>query len=404
MTAALEIASQGFCVYLIEKEAELGGNMKKIYYTLGCDDTQINLKELIDSITKNENIRVYTSANIERIEGYIGNFKTTFKQNGESKTLEHGIIIVATGANQYQPKEYMYGKDPRVLTTLEFEGKLMNEKIDAKTIVMLQCVGSRDETWQSCSRVCCSNAIANALKIKEKYPEINVYILYKDIRTYGFREDYYTEAARQGVTFIRYYDDEKPEVSIKGGKLEVKLKEAFIDEEVILHPDLFIISAGIRPNPDNESLAKMLKVPLSKDGFFLEAHMKLRPVDFATDGIFLCGLAHGPKFIDENISQALGAASRACTILSKDFIESEAVIAVVDEAKCRGCGRCEEECEFKAPKLIEKDGMLVSQINEALCKGCGKCAVLCCNRAIVMRHFSSLQIATMIHSILEVSA
>jgi heterodisulfide reductase subunit A len=403
MTAALEIASHGFEVHLLEKEKELGGNMKNIHYTLGCDDVQARLAGLIDAVRKNEKIHVYTSASIKNVEGYVGNFKTTFLHSGETKTVEHGVVIVAVGAKQYHPTEYMYGKDPRVLTTLEFEGKLMKEGTKAKSIVMVQCVGSRDENWPNCSRVCCSNAIANALKVKEKSPETNIYILYKDIHTYGFREDYYTEAARRGVTFIRYYDEHTPVVGVdpNNGKLEVRVLDAFIDEEILLTPDLFIISAGTRPNEDNAILAQMLKVPLSKDGFFLEAHTKLRPLDFATDGVFLCGLAHAPKFIDENISQALGAAARAITILSKDSLEGEAVIAVVDEELCRGCGKCEEICEFKAPKLIEKGGRLVSQINEALCKGCGKCSVVCCNKSISMRHFKAEQLNAMIEAALE---
>jgi heterodisulfide reductase subunit A len=244
--------------------------------------------------------------------------------------------------------------------------------------------------------------VKNALKLKELNPDANIYILYKDMRTYGFREIFYEEAARSGIVFIRYYDDAKPEVKLDSGQLSVSVFDHFIGENIDMNPDLLVLSTATIPSPDNEKIAKMLKVPLSKDGFFLEAHMKLRPLDFATEGVFLCGLAHSPKFLEECISQAKGTVSRAATLLAKKFFEANAVISVVDELKCRGCGECVDICEFGAPELIEDDnGKKHSKINEALCKGCGACAPGCCNNAIITKHFKNDQIHTMIDSAVE---
>jgi heterodisulfide reductase subunit A len=260
-------------------------------------------------------------------------------------------------------------------------------------------VGSRTKERTYCSRVCCSETIKNAIKMKELDPDSDIYILFKDMRTYGFREIFYDEAASKGIKFIRYYDDSQPKVDKKGDDVFVNVFDHFLGEEIEISPDLVVLSTATIPSSDNEKIAKMLKVPLSKDGFFLEAHMKLRPLDFATEGIFLCGLAHSPKFLEECISQAKGTVSRAATILSKKFFEANAVISVVDEIKCRACGECVEICKFGAPSLVEdENGVLHSKIIEALCKGCGACAASCCNNAISVKHFKNDQIATMIES------
>ncbi|MEM3526181.1 MAG: FAD-dependent oxidoreductase, partial [Candidatus Jordarchaeaceae archaeon] len=397
--AALELAEQGFEVHLVEREKQLGGNLRRIRFLLNGEDPSKKLNELIEKVKRNGKIHVYTCAEIKSVEGYIGNFKTTICLNGERKEIQHGVIIVATGANEYKPKEYFYGEDERVVTQLELEKLLADGKVNANTIVMIQCVGSRNSEHPSCSRVCCTNAIKNALKIKETNPKTEVYILYKDIRTYGFREKYYQEALRKGVIFIRYDDEHKPEVT-KNGKLKVLVRDPILKKKILIEPDLLVLSAGISPNPDNKNLGQILKVPLSKEGFFLEAHMKLRPVDFATDGIFLCGLAQSPKFIDESISQACGAAARAITILSRGVLEIEGTIAKVDETLCAACKICVSICESGAAQIVEKNGKRVSNIIEALCKGCGLCSAACPSGAITIEHFTDKQILAQIRAVL----
>ncbi len=402
MVAALDLAEHGFEANIIEKEKELGGNLKHLHYMLNGEDLQAFLKETIEKVNSNDKIHVYTNSTINNIEGCVGDFKTTITQNGSESVIKHGVVLVATGGKSYEPTEYLFGQDGRIITQLDFEDKLSLGKVDVKTVVMIQCVGSRNSHRTYCSRVCCSEAVKNALKLKELNPNATVYILYKDMRTYGFRELYYEEAAKKGIIFIRYYDDSMPEVDIKDGMLKLCVKDHFIGETIQMNPDLLVLSTATIPSPDNEKIAKMLKVPLSKDGFFLEAHMKLRPLDFATEGIYLCGLAHSPKFLEECISQAKGAVSRATTILSNKFFEANAVISVVDENKCRGCGECVEICEFGAPELVQDEkGIYHSKIKEALCKGCGACAASCCNNAIITKHFKNEQIITMIESSVE---
>jgi heterodisulfide reductase subunit A len=391
MTAALELAKQGYEAFLVERENELGGLMKRIHYEMMGEkkDIQKRLKDLIKSIDSDENIHVFTNSSVKDVSGYIGNFKTMINQDGEEKEIEHGIVIVATGGQEYKPKEYLYGENDKVMTQLEFEKKLAKEKkVDADTIVMIQCVGSRDEERPYCSRVCCTEAVKNALKVKEQNPNTNVYVLFKDIRTYGFSEVFYEEAARKGITFIRYDDETKPQVSDKKG-LEVRIEEPFLVEEIVIKPDLLILSAATIPHPDNADLAQMLKVPLSKHKFFLEAHMKLRPVEFATEGIFLCGLAHSPKFFEECVSQASAAVSRASTILSKKTLEAEGMVSTIDENVCTGCGTCVVICPFNA---IEKDENGIARVTEVLCKGCGTCAASCPEKAASLKQFTDEQL------------
>ncbi|MCW4021185.1 MAG: FAD-dependent oxidoreductase, partial [Candidatus Bathyarchaeota archaeon] len=299
MTASLELAKQGFEVHLVEREKELGGNLRHIYYMLGSEDPQERLRSIIKEVTENEKIHVHLNAEVADIEGYVGNFKTTLTRGSDEKEINHGIVIVATGAVEYKPIEYLYGVDERVLTQRELEERLAEGAFGAKTVAMIQCVGSRNGERANCSRICCSQAVKNALKIKELSPETDVYVLYKDIRTYGFSEDYYRKAADEGVLFIRYDDGHKPKVTRENGTLKVLAMEPVLKTWFPIEPDLLVLSAATIPNPGNEHTAQMLKVPLTKDGFFLEAHMKLRPVDFATEGVFLCGLAHSPKLIEE---------------------------------------------------------------------------------------------------------
>jgi len=401
MITALELAKQGFEVHLVEKEKELGGHLRSIYYLLESEDPQEQLRSIIREVSENERIHVYLNAEVSNVEGYVGNFKTTLNCDGEKKEIEHGVVIVATGAVEYKPTEYLYGVDERVLTQHELEERLAKGLFNAKTMAMIQCVGSRNEVRPNCSRICCSQAVKNALKIKELSPETDVYVLYKDIRTYGFKEDYYREAAGKGVLFIRYDDENKPEVTQENGKLKVLVWEPVVKTWISIEPDLLALSVATVPNPDNERIAKMLKVPLSKDGFFLEAHMKLRPVDFATDGVFLCGLAHWPKTIEESISQACAATARALTILSKKALEVEGAVANVDEDFCSGCRICESLCEYGAIEMREVEEKLRAHVLEALCKGCGVCGSSCPTGAISMLHFMDDQILAQVRAALK---
>jgi heterodisulfide reductase subunit A len=399
MAASLEVAAQGFPVHIVEKDSELGGNLRGIHFLITGADPQQVLADLTKRVKENPLIRVHLNSTVEEVAGYVGNFASTLS-TGEK--IEHGIIIVATGGVEYRPKEYMYGQVPNVITQRQLGERLAAGNVDAKLVAIIQCVGSRNEEYPNCSRICCSTSIANAIQLKRINPDTAVYVLYKDIRTYGFNEAHYSEAAGLGIVFLRYGESEPPVVEGKDGRLLLTVKDQFLKEDIQIRPDLVVLNAATRPNPDNETLAKMLKVPLSKDGFFLEAHMKLRPVDFATEGIFLAGLAHWPKFIEESMSQACGAAARAITILSKDELETEGAVSFVDEARCRGCGRCEEACEYAAATLQEvSPGVLKSRINPALCKGCGACSVACCNGAITTKHFTDGQIMAMVEEALK---
>jgi heterodisulfide reductase subunit A len=402
MSAALEIADSGFEVHLVEKGKELGGHLRDIHHTLTGVDPQEALKKLKKLMSEHKNIKLHLDDQVSELHGYIGNFESTLK-SGEK--IKHGAIVVASGAIEYSPTEYLYGKHKKVIRQTDLGRMLAEGKFDAKSVVIIQCVGSRNDEHPNCSRICCSTAMANAVKMKKEHPGTNVYVVYRDIRTYGFAEEHYNEAAKLGVTFIRYDPSSPPQVTAIGDELTVEVEEQFIEEAVEIKPDLLVLNAAVHPNPDNKDLAKLLKVPLTKEGFFLEAHMKLRPVEFATDGIFLCGLAHSPRLIGESISQAQAAASKVSTVLSKEFIEAEGVVGVVNQEKCIACGRCEEVCEYGAPSIQEvSPGVFKSKINEALCKGCGSCVVACCSRAIDAKHFETGAILTMIETALRKEA
>ncbi|MBU1487498.1 FAD-dependent oxidoreductase, partial [bacterium] len=401
MSASLKMSEEGYEVYLVESEDVLGGNARKIHRTLNGEDVKSYLDTLVGQVESNKLIHVYKGAKIKDLSGYIGNFKTTIEtKNGEGQIeLEHGAVIVATGAKEYEPSEYLYGQDERVITQRQLEERLAQESgISGQgSAVMIQCVGSRDEEHPYCSRVCCQEAIKNALKIKELNPKAEVYILYRDIRTYGFNEDYYQRARDAGVVFVRYDQEKKPVVEQDDKDLKVTVFDPIIRKKLIINPDLVVLSAGIVP-VDNSQLAQMLKVPLTQEGFYLEAHVKLKPSDFATDGVFMAGLAHAPKLMDESIAQGLGAVARASTILSKDEVSAEGNISMLkDDSLCRGCEKCADGCEFNAIEMRDcEDGTKVSYINPVLCKGCGACAAQCQAGAITPRGFSTYQIMEMV--------
>ena len=400
MTAALKLADAGTSVHLIEREKELGGQMRRIHFLLRQENPQGYLHDLIDQVRHHPQITVSNDAQVTEVHGYVGNFNLTVAQNGSQERIKAGAIIVATGAKRYEPTgEYLYGADDRIITQLDLEERLHTGDVGAKDIVMIQCVGSRDEERPYCSRMCCSEAIKNALKIKEMNPASNVYILYRDVRTYGFREEYYRKARRAGVNFLRYGPENGPQITREDGQLRLSLFDPILNRTLVFHPDLVVLSVGIVPEEGNETLGEMLKVPLNKDRFFLEAHVKLRPLDFAANGIFLCGLAHSPKFIDENISQAYGAAMRAMTVLSKEFIEGEGVVAHSEEDMCRGCERCKDVCTFNAIEMEEnEEGARVARINAVICKGCGRCVVVCPSGAITALHFTNDQVGAMLEA------
>ena len=402
MTAALELAKQGFEVYLVEKEKQLGGHLRTIHFLLGDkDDPQEKLAKLVEAVRENEKIHVYTDAEVVDVYGFVGNFKSKIRpRNGKEKEVDHGVVIVASGAVEYRPTEYFYDKDPRVVTQHELEEDLAKGEFTGNTVVMIQCVGARTEERPNCARICCGQAIKNALKIKEVKPQAEVYVLFKDIRSYGFKEDYYRDAAMKGVTFINYDDQRKPELTKEEGKLKMSFWEPVLKQQIEIEPDLVVLSAATIPNPENKHIAEMLKVPLNKDGFFLEAHMKLRPVDFATDGVFLCGMAHSPKYIEESIAQACAAAARATTILSKTKLEMEGIIAKVDEDLCSGCRICEYLCPYGAVEMKDKDGKPIAHVIEALCKGCGACGTACPTKAITMGHFTTEEILAQVKAAL----
>ncbi|MFX1571125.1 MAG: hydrogenase iron-sulfur subunit [Promethearchaeota archaeon] len=403
MTAALTLADQGFEVFLVEKSEKLGGFSHNIYQTLETHDVQEFLNNLIDKVSNHKLINVFLNAKINSIGGYVCNFltKINYSDDKQTKEFKHGIIIVATGASEYHPKdgEYFFNKDERIILQSDLEKLLFNneDKIKSlKSIAMIQCVGSRNEEHPYCSRMCCAEAIKNALKAKKVNPDLNITILYRDIRTYGFKEKYYNLARENGILFIRFSEDKPPDVNIEDGNLVINLNKPDIGD-IKLQTDLLALSAGIEANGEsNESLAKMLKVPINEDNFFLEAHVKLRPSDFATDGIFLCGTARGSATIDESISQAMSAASRATTILAKDILVTEGIISKVDPALCIGCNRCAEVCNYGAIGVNYEEGLLVSEVNPLLCKGCGDCAAECPAEAITMSHFGRMQIEPMI--------
>ena len=401
MTAALEAAHQGLKVFLVEKEAKLGGNLQGFQKKINIEGTQLTelLNSMKDQITNHPNIEVYLNAQVKEVNGFVGNFESTILQAGVEIPVKHGGVIVATGAHQYQPQEFLYQKDHRVLTQTELEKQIDQDDFSTVTsVVMIQCVGSRSDDHPWCSKICCGTAIKNALTIKEKSPDTEVYILYRDLRSYGLQEKYYREARNRGVVFVRFEDDDPPEVVQQGSLLQVKVNSSVFQESVTLPAGLVVLSAGIVPLETNVAIGKMLKVPLNQDGFFLEAHVKLRPVDFATDGVYVCGLAHGPKSALESMLQAKACVARAMNILSKDQIQSEAQIAYVLKERCTACGDCEKVCAYKAVKINQEKK--IAEVNAALCKGCGLCSATCKSTAIKVQGFAPEQLISEVEYLL----
>ncbi len=409
ITAALEIAGMGYKAYLVEKTGALGGNAARLHASPTGRFYDGYLRKYIEEVAKNPLIEVYLNTEIRQIDGYVGKYATILSTGTEEKEVGHGVVIVATGAEEYKPKEYLYGSGSKVVTQMELEECLKDNGIDldrTQNIVMIQCVGSRDPERPYCSRVCCNQAIKNALVLKEMQPEADITILYRDIRSYGLNEISYHAARKAGIRFVRYEPERKPEVVEENGGLAVKVYEPILDEDIKMKADLLILSSAIVPSAEkNKALAQMLKVPLNQEGFFLEAHAKLRPVDFATEGVYLCGLAHAPKSLRECITQGKAAAARAATVIAKDTLETEGTIAQVNEMLCAGCGACEKVCAYKAVSVqeIKKRDITVKKavVNAVLCKGCGTCSATCRCGAVDVNGFTDRQVVSELEYLLR---
>ncbi len=398
MAAALSIAQSGYPVHLIEKEERLGGNACNLYRTWQGEKVTDILTNMVREVENHPQIIVHLNSRLKNVDGFMGNFTSVIESGGEEQTIEHGVAVVATGAKELKPDQYLYGEDPRVLTHQELDARFMEddpalEEVDC--VAFIQCVGSREPGRPYCSRVCCTHTVQSALEIKRCNPHADVFVLYRDLRTYGEREDLYQQARAAGVLFIRHDLNSKPEVFREGEKLRLRVTDPVIDRQVILEPDLLVLASAVVP-PKDEQMAQFFKVALNEDGFFIEAHAKLRPVDFATDGVYLCGLAHYPKSIDESIAQGQAAAARALTLLAKDRVEISGMVAQVNPLLCSSCGVCVTVCPFSAPRFNDKG---VSEINPALCKGCGLCVASCRSGAINLKGFDEPQIFAMIDSL-----
>jgi heterodisulfide reductase subunit A len=400
MVAAKNLAEQGYHTYLIEKNDTLGGQAKNLYQTWKREDVQQHLSKIIQEVQSHPKIEVHLKTELKNLDGFVGNFKSTIQTNGEQKLLEHGIAILATGASELKPDQYLYGQDPRVLTGLELDQRLINQDSSLRNVrsaAFIQCVGSRIKERPYCSKVCCTHSVMSALELKEIHPEMDVFILYRDMRTYGLREDLYREARTKGVVFIRYDDQKELKVDADQGGLQLRFTHYALQREMELRPELLVLATAVVA-PKENPISKLFKVPVNSDGFFVEAHVKLRPIDFATDGVFVCGLAHAPKPIDESVAHGLGAASRAVTLLSQKEMFGNAIVAHIEAETCVGCQGCVKVCPYEAIRYLED--RKICEINEAICKGCGACAATCPSASAQLRRFSSRQIYVQIEKAL----
>jgi heterodisulfide reductase subunit A len=406
MTCALSIATQGHEVCLLEKDTDLGGTARRIHSTLEGLDVQAYLSDLVRKVYQHPLIHVYTDATITEATGYVGNFVTKVKSERGFTEIKHGAAVIAVGADEYKPTEYLYGEDDRVMTHLELEEQIARGEeslINSQSLVMIQCVGCRNEDRDYCARVCCSQAVKNALKLKDINPEMDIYILFRDMRTYGFREDYYREASEKDVKFIRYEPDDKPQVEAveEEGRpvLRVTVPDPILGQKLAINADYLALAAAVIPSAGNREISQLFKVTLGPDGFFKEAHVKLRPVDFATDGVFLCGTAHYPKHIPEAINQAYGAAGRALTLLSHDIVTVSGSVCEVDERKCISCGACISACTYGAIEFRETPQGKKAVVNPVICKGDGLCNSKCPTGAIVLKHFTDEELLSQIDAV-----
>jgi heterodisulfide reductase subunit A len=401
MTAALTIADQGFQVHLVEKSDRMGGFAQNLPFTLEGHSPARLIRYLIERVTHHPNISIHLDSKLVSHGGHLGAFNGTLQNNDNQIDINYGAVVVATGGRPYEPEEYLYGEDERTLTQVQFSKRLLDDPSWArqlKRIVMIQCVGSREPDFPFCSRVCCSAAVKNSIRLKEMNPGVQIIVLYRDVRTYGFKELYYQKARQKGVLFFRYIPEEKPAVYENSGQVIVDFTDRSSHQDFRVEPDLVVLSAGIRPGEGALQIARLLKLPVADEGFFLEAHVKLRPVEFATSGIFLAGLAHSPRFIEESITMAKSAGQQAMKILCRERMTTSAAVAEVDAEKCAACLACVRVCPFHAP-FINEDG--VSEIPPSACMGCGICASECPARAIQLKHSTDDQVLAKIDALLS---
>jgi heterodisulfide reductase subunit A len=399
MTAALAIADAGFPVNLVEKDEELGGMARRLHYNLEGHRMQPYLADLRHEMAYHPGIQVMTGTRVLDFSGHVGKFRSTVEGPRGRQAIDYGAVVIATGGAEYRPTEYLYGQHPQVLTQLELEGRIEQEPAslpDAPRVVMIQCVGCREPDHLYCSRLCCGAAVKNALKIKELRPRAQIFVLFRDMRTYGFKELFYKQARDLGVNFCRFEVDRKPEVAADGNRLQVSLFDQNLQAPLTLTADYLVLSAAVRPHPASREIAEVFKLPADADGFFLEAHQKLRPLDFAAQGIFLCGLAHGPKYADEAIVQAQGAAARAMGILAQEQMLVGGTVAKVIRERCSRCLTCVRVCPFGAPAVAEAAG--AAAIDPAKCLGCGLCTGECPMGAIELMHHRENQLGAEIRA------
>ena len=408
MTAALSLANQGFEVNLLEKDHDLGGMARRLQTTLEGLDVPAAVDDCIAKVYRHPLVHVFHEAVITDVSGYVGNFETTVKSEGRVRRIRHGVTILATGADEYKPTEYLYGEDDRVLTQMELGEHIAagDERLtNSSTLVMIQCVGSREEGRNYCSRVCCSHAVKNALKLKQINPELDIYILFRDMRTYGFKEDYYRKAAEMGVNFIRWEPADRPRVEAvkEGGKpvLRVTVPDAVLGKRLEIDADLLVLSAAVVPAAGCQEIARWFKVAMNPDGFFQEAHVKLRPVDFSVDGVFLGGINHYPKHLSESVTQALGAAGRAGALLSQDTVTASGSVCEVREDDCVACGACISACAYGAVEFHDTPQGKKAVVNPVLCKGDGLCCAKCPTDAIVLKHYTNEEVLDQIDAALS---
>ncbi len=401
MTCALSLANRGFEVKLIEKENQLGGTLNNLYKLYPTNEEASRLvQERTKEVRKNPEIEVLTSSEVKEVEGFVGNYDVTIGNGEKERLFKAGVIVIATGAESLKPVG-MYGYNGKtVVTQLELEQMLKKGRINADNVVMIQCVGSRNEQRAYCSKVCCLAALKNSMLIKEANPNAQVFVLYRDIVTQGTKyEDYYGKARETGVIFIKYSPQRQP--VLENGS--IRAYDELLGEELVLPYDLVVLSTPMVAYNDSKDLAQKLKVPVDENGFFLEAHVKLRPVDFATDGIYVCGCAHWPANISESIFQAYGAASRASIPMSVGRVKTEPLIPMIDEEECSGCGLCEMTCPFKAIHVERTEKGRKAKVIAASCKGCGACGAGCPQMAITMRHFTNEQLVAQVVALAEVT-
>jgi heterodisulfide reductase subunit A-like polyferredoxin len=397
ITAALALADQGFPVHLVEKEDTLGGHGQKLLKTWQGEDVRDFVAGVVQRVESHPLVSMYLQSTVVEAEGFVGNFRTTIKTGEETEVVEHGATIIATGGHELQPAEYNFGRHPNIITSLDLDRVIATDSERLKHVkaaVFIQCVGSRESERPYCSKVCCTHSIQSALTLKELNPDMDIYVLFRDIRTYGQREDIYREARSKGIAFIRYSMDQKPRVEITDNKLSVTLIDQMLQVEVEIDVDLITLASAILPPTDGKLLSRLYKLAVNEEGFFQEAHAKLRPVDFATDGVYMAGLAHGPKPVEESIAQAQAAAARAAALLATKSIFTSAVVAHTYPDYCTGCGVCMEICPFGATGLDHETGK--AQINPAQCKGCGLCVASCRSGALNLKGFDQAQTFAMI--------